>query len=435
MRGFAPDRPGAPVTGRTRLLRRPVVVALALALLAGGAVVVGSQVRSCGGCDTSPPPGSASAPPGAVPGPAATGPSSADRGPLPSAADLGVRSVASWQSRFADEWARSREDAYAWSRSGDSWNHYRLGFYLDALTAMYRATGERQYLDEALALSEDLVDTARPSSALPTSQYRDDYRGWVSRSRAEAGGREVPLYESVAWRYVTTLLRVMHEHGDDRDDAYRERYDRLFAFAEEHVFDKWYDRGASEHIYRSNTHMVAHWALIATNLAELTDDAERRARYARVIRDINYGLPNYDASLRGQMRAHPADSRAYFWDDEWSCDCPPGSDVAHANGVVAYVVEAEAYGRAWTRTDMSRFVRTLDEVVWPREGPPAEYLDGSGDGTGWFSDGFVKLGRYDVALQRRLESHEPANVQFVGNAALNVRLLQEARAGEAGASG
>jgi hypothetical protein len=62
-------------------------------------------------------------------------------------------------------------------------------------------------------------------------------------------------------------------------------------------------------------------------------------------------------------------------------------------------------------------------VVWPTAGRGAEHVDGAGDGTGWFSDGFVKLGRYDAALQARLERHQPANGQFYAALALNAAIL------------
>jgi len=51
-------------------------------------------------------------------------------------------------------------------------------------------------------------------------------------------------------------------------------------------------------------------------------------------------------------------------------------------------------------------------------------VDGSGRGTGFFNDGFVKLGRYDANLQRRLETHVVArNTQLYANGALNMRFL------------
>jgi hypothetical protein len=54
----------------------------------------------------------------------------------------------------------------------------------------------------------------------------------------------------------------------------------------------------------------------------------------------------------------------------------------------------------------------------------AAYVDGSGKGTGWFSDGFIKLGRFDSNVQERLEGHTVGrSTQFFGNAALNAKRL------------
>lgn len=344
------------------------------------------------------------------------------RASQPSPTEAGLRPVRAWERLFREQWSKDERDASAWSTSRDSWNHYRLSFSVDALNAMYLATGNAEYLGEALRLTENVARTAEPSTSLPLSDYGDHYLGWASK-RVDTRGQEVPLFESYFWRYATTTLRIMRDTGASEQPAFRARYARLLVFAERNVFGKWYVRGARENIYRSNTHMAAHWALIAMNLAETTQDRARRQRYRHVVERINTDMPNYDSSLRGQMRAHPADGRAFFWDDTFESSCPPGSDVSHGNGVIAYAVDAQSARYGWTEGDMRRFVLTLTEAVWPRGRAPAEYVDGSGTGSGWFSDGFVKLGRFDAGLQRRLEAHEPANVQFYANGALNAALL------------
>jgi hypothetical protein len=187
--------------------------------------------------------------------------------------------------------------------------------------------------------------------------------------------------------------------------------------------EKWYARGPDETIYRSRTHMAAHWALIALNLSRITTDPQRRAVEEKVLKEITGDLPNYPSSLRGQLEPNPSKPDAYFWSDKWGSTSPPGQDVAHGNGVIAFVVAAHDAGEIWSDEDVRRFVTLFEDVIWPRPGPGAEYVDGSGRGTGWFSDGFVKLGRYDPTVQRRLESHEPANGQFYANGALNAALL------------
>jgi hypothetical protein len=363
----------------------------------------------------------------AVPGPTPEGTSpasvAAPSGPTqdPAAAAAGLRPVAQWDDLFQRQWQSERNTAEQLSHSRDSWDHYTLSYAIDALTADYLATGRQQAVDEALTLTENVVASAVPSNELSRSRYHDGYLGWSS---AQQSGHEVPLYESYFWRYATSLLRVVGRTPALADDpGIGPRYQRLLAFAEHNIFDKWFARGADQNIFRSRTHLSAHWALIALNLSDITTDPARRARYQQIVTAIDRKLPNYEASLKGQMLADPTRGGAYFWSDVWASCARPGQDVAHGNGVIAYVVEAHDQDVDWTAADINGFVHTLSDVIWPRSGPGAAFVDGSGTGTGWFSDGFVKLGRYDAVLQRRLETHQPANGQFYANGALNAAIL------------
>jgi hypothetical protein len=410
-----------------------------------GACSSGSQLRAPG----SPASGSASpGSPGASGAPSpedpaipsvASGDTAAVAPPTPSgaaedtaAAAAGLRPVAQWDDQFQRQWRTERNAAEQLSRSRDSWDHYTLSYSVDALTADYLATGRRDDIDQALSLTENVVASAVPVTQLPRSRYHDGYLGWAS---AQQGGQEVPLYESYFWRYATGLLRVVGRTPSlVGDPGIQPRYQRLLEFAEQNVFDKWFTRSADQNIYRSRTHLSAHWALIALNLSDITTDPARRSRYQQVVTAIDSGLPDYPASLKGQMGID-SQHGAYFWSDVWGSCNHPGQDVAHGNGVIAYVVEAHDRGVDWTDADITALVRTLSEVVWPRPGLGAEFVDGSGTGTGWFSDGFVKLGRYDATLQRRFETHQPANGQFYANAALNAAILLCPSGGAGGSSG
>ncbi len=329
-----------------------------------------------------------------------------------------LQPVSYWEQRFLETWDLEYETDLPASRSVDSWDHYELGYAIDASTAIFRATGNTTYLDRALEYVVNVVATARVSSSLPTSQYRDDYLGWISnRADLDPSGVEVPLYESYFWRYATTMLRVMRDTPAVYDDpSYRTQYDRLLDFAEVNIFQKWYARGADDSIYRSRTHLAAHWAMIALNLSLLTADAGRQFRYREVVDTI-------DAALRNQLRPNPVDPSAYFWNAEWGSDQRPGQDVGHGNGVVSYVVEARDRGGHWTATDMAAFSALLTKVIWPGGQSYADYVDGSGTGNGWISDGFVKLGRYDAAVQRRLDESGNGGAQFSANMALNAKIL------------
>ncbi len=346
--------------------------------------------------------------------------------PLPPLLAEAVLPVAYWQTRFAAAEPGFHRRNLALSRSSDSWAYYALAYGVDAYTAMYEATGQTRYLDQVLEYVRNTIGEAKMSASIPTSQYRDAYLGWVSQRR-DVRGKEVPLFESYNWRYVTRLLRVMRQSPAVYDNPrYRASYERVLGFTETHIFDKWYRRGAEQNIYRSRTHMAAHWAYIALDLSLLTSVEDRRERYREVFDNINLHLPNYRSSLRDQLRVVDSDPPAYFWSAVWEHNDPPGQDVAHGNGVISYIVEAHDLGQEWNETDIEKFSSTLTTVIWPEPGVVAGYVDGSGEGTGWFSDGFVKLGRYDPLVQIRLQTHPVQTPQYHAAMAVNARVLGSA---------
>ncbi|MDY7230491.1 hypothetical protein [Hyalangium rubrum] len=337
-----------------------------------------------------------------------------------------LRSVGEWEELFLNIWGSSHTSDYLpMSTSDDSWEFYNLAYAIDGNTAMYRATGKTPYLDRALLYVNNMVGSADPSSTL-RSNFNDAYRGWKTQLPKSAG-EEVPLFESYCWRYVTRLLRVIRETPAlYTNTRYRSQYDRLLAFSELHIFEKWYRRGADAYIYRDRTHMAAHWAAIAMDLSLMTSDPTRKATYLSVFNNINRHMPNTASSLRDQLRTSRVNPEAYFWSHVWGEEARPGQDVAHGNGVMAFIVEAHDAKMEWTEDDIRRFTATFDSVIWPKSGKYSDYVDGSGTGIGWFTDGFMKLGRYDAYLQYRLESHSVGqSTQFFGNGALNMRLLSE----------
>jgi len=335
-----------------------------------------------------------------------------------------LRSATAWADAFDEQWRLTRAQVQGWAASGDSWDQYTLAYSIDALTSAYLATGRISYAEDGLRLLDAVAASSRPSADLPGSRFHDGYRGWASGLK-EDGGDEVPLYESYLWRYGTGLLRVVRQDPAlwSRPGV-RSAYQRLLGVAVRDVFGKWWSRGPDSYIYRERVHLSAHWALIALNLDLLDPNPARRARYATVVKEFVHGsVAERRPGLRAQLVASPFDPKAWFWSDVWGSYDLPGQDVSHGNAVVTFAVEAHDLGIAVTDDDIRRFGYTLTSMVWPRPGPGAEHVDGSGTGTGWFSDGFVKLGRYDAALQARLERHQPANGQFYAALALNAAIL------------
>ena len=333
-----------------------------------------------------------------------------------------ARTVAQWQALFDNSWSSEFNTYNPLSISGDSWHLYNLAYGIDANYAMFRASGQTKYLNRALLYIQNTINTSRVSSSFASSQFKDSYRTWVNRGN---DGKEYPLYESYCWRYVTSVLRVMKTTPSIYNDpAYRAKYDSILAFTERNIWEKWYVRGTGN-LYRQNTHMASHWAKIALDLNIISTDAAKKVQYVAVRDNINHlGLPGYgsDTGLRGQMVTQASPAR-FFWNQNWGSFSTPGQDVAHGNAVVGYVAEAKDLGYHWTSADVAKFVATHN-FIWPSATTYRNYVNGTGNGTGWFNDGWVKLGRYSSALQTRLESHNVGrNTQFYGNGALNAFLL------------
>jgi hypothetical protein len=346
------------------------------------------------------------------------------------AAAATLKSITWWENLYLDALDYDNEYYLPRSKSPDSWDHYELAYGIDDPTALYRATGKLRYLDQALARSNNVMATAKKSSTLGPNAFGDSYLGWIS-NKNDTDGTEEPLYESYAWRYITRLLLVIRQTPalyNNTTGTYRIQYNKLLAFAEVNIFDKWYNRGVEDYIYRSNTHMASHWAYIAMNLSLMTTNATRLAREREVLEAINYSLPNYGgASLHGQFVEHPTIDGAYFWNWDWNDFSRPGSDVSHGNNVVAFIVEARDLGLAdWSQLDVEALLVTFNKGVWPAANQYRAWVDGTGtEDVGWYTDGWMKLGRYDVATQQRLEAAFAANLLPTshGNGALNAKRL------------
>jgi hypothetical protein len=340
-----------------------------------------------------------------------SGASSAPHHRATTAAALGIRPISYWQAQFDDSDASTFRTATALTTSSDSSDYYDAAYYVDAYTSMWEATSQTRYLGRAVSLVNNMISRARPSSSFGGG-FHDGYLGWVTQ-RSDVAGQEVPLYESYMWRYVARLIRVMPTTG-----AYADDRARFLAFTEKNIFDKWMARGASDNVYRSRTHMAAHWAYIGLELSRTTHSASRRAAALAVATNVDRNMPNSSSSLRGQMHTNPSHPGAYVWSAEWGRTSPV-QDVGHGNGVIAYVAEAYTLGKDWTQSDMERFGGTLRVIS-----PTAEFVDGSGDDTGWWPDGWVKLGRADPAIQKLLETHGRAiTAQYMAAMAENVKLL------------
>lgn len=344
-----------------------------------------------------------------------------------------LKSISWWESMFQSVWSTEYDTYYNDSLTADSYLYYNLAYAIDGNISMYEASNaadKTKYIERALLYVKNVISKAVPSSDISTSQYKDTYLGWpeVSSPGLTVHGTEIPLYESYLWRYVTKLLMVM-KNDPILYNTYRTDYEDILAFTEQNIFQKWYSRGTAN-LYRSNTHMASHWATISMHLYQLSEDPTWKLVYQTVYQNIHLnGLPNYPGpynSIKKQMITHPNDPSAYYWNYDWGKFDAPGSDASHGGNTIVSIVEAHELNYLWNGADMQKFCNLLINTLWSEENAPVYpyYVDGSGTRAGWFNEGWIKLGRYDPRVQRKMQTHNAGrNTQFYANGALNAKKL------------
>src|SRR5690349_17559456 len=92
-----------------------------------------------------------------------------------------LRPVSWWQQRYDSNWVEQDAHYRALTSSTDSWDFYNGAYGLDGATAMFQATGDTKYLDQALDYAKNMVSSARVSSSLGSRAFHDSYLGWVSQ--------------------------------------------------------------------------------------------------------------------------------------------------------------------------------------------------------------------------------------------------------------
>ncbi|NTV30872.1 hypothetical protein HGA91_02740 [candidate division WWE3 bacterium] len=316
---------------------------------------------------------------------------------------------------------------------------YHMNDCIDGMTAMFEATGKTQYLDRALSYVETIIGKATLQS--------DGYYDWNMPT----------LEEGHSWRTVVRMLRVMRETlVIYNNSTYRVKYNQILAFSEKHIFEKNWVRsslavvegGISDgSIYRSRTHMASHWAMIAMELAIITENQTWKPRYLEVFNRINQDMRPYrPSSLREQLELFPGTTDTAIFHDEWirkyillgertqtAYDAEgyhPVSDTHHGQDTIGYIVEGRNVGIYWNDGDMKRLANLFKNITWDGNIDNPQYgkwLDRTGEGTeGCIEEGFMMLGRYDGLVQKILQHDTPSGcspVNFYGQMAVNAAIL------------
>lgn len=333
-----------------------------------------------------------------------------------------------WKDKFDEEWVNTsnkfdKEDAHAKSKSKNlNQEYYFLGYYVDALSSVWQATGDNKYLDEALVLINNTMDDATPVG--------NGFLGWPA-----ADGKQYALWDSFYWRHVATLVRIMHDSPNLRSQKdYQAQYERMLQFSEKHIWDR-YEADGADNMYRSRTHMASHWARIGMELYLVTG----KAKYKTVFDNISHGeMYKFPSNLREQLQTNPNNPSALVWPAVWGASLSSNvQDTSHAGAIVSFWVLAYEQNMYWNRSDIDALAVTLDQVIWKDEygSDFKKYVDGSGGyETPWRMHEWMTLGRFDQKIQNKLKTkyNTSENLRLYGSqpigiGALNAKILEDGR--------
>ncbi len=326
----------------------------------------------------------------------------------------GLKTVAEFKADFDAYWSAEEKGWYtAISTSGNEGDIYYLDG-IQALVTMFQATGDTDYMDDAIRLIKNIMATAKPSSSLPQYRgYNDSYLSWHSNSSTSVTGQglsgdggQAPLYETRGFQHVAKLLWVLYESPNLRASRYQSDYQAILDFVETHIWEKWFSRDDWVP-YRLSIDGTAGWARIGFFLHKITGDSKYRLVFDRFNTNMNYGTSA--KSMREILKSNSANSSGYQWTLLWSGNSYEGSsvtDLDHSNRAVLLMVDAHEFGDYWTDSDMNKLVNTWN-VFWPSGDGSSmkKFLDGTGGNDGALVEpGWIKLGRFNKALQTRLET-------------------------------
>lgn len=160
--------------------------------------------------------------------------------------------------------------------------------------------------------------------------------------------------------------------------------------------------------------MSSHWARIAINLFLIT----RIGRYKKIVE-------NFVEKTQTHFEFKEVkNENVLIWQTSWDKRSGLYQDTAHGNAVVSLIIELYERNMAFNDKVINCLVNTFNILIFKSNNNFASRFDGTGNGSGWFTDGLIKLGRYDKNLQLRIEEHKRGrSTQFYAHGALNAKKL------------
>lgn len=298
------------------------------------------------------------------------------------------------------------KEAVQKSKTGDSYHFMALRRAVGGINAIVSKTQDDFFIAKQIQLIDIIIGTSKQSKLLKgaKSDFSDNYLGWLDNSF-----KEVPLYESYVFLYITQFLYLLQEsHWMEKSSANNAWWSETLNFIEVNLWEKWYTRSKRKYendygyFLRERTHMGSHWAGIAMYLNAMTKNQEIKKQAEILLKDYNKLL----------KRNFKIKDNCYVWNstyDNISGSLAPKrkqvsiQDVSHGNHVVAYILNAYEMGSdIWTLEDIKYLANTLKYKIYnQKKNRFYNAVDGSGKvGNPGLGDAWIRLSEYDKEVMK-----------------------------------
>uniref|UniRef100_A0A7C4GAC8 FlgD Ig-like domain-containing protein n=1 Tax=candidate division WOR-3 bacterium TaxID=2052148 RepID=A0A7C4GAC8_UNCW3 len=297
---------------------------------------------------------------------------------------------------FGDDFARwyqanSARGLGSSCSAGLAWFESHL---LESCLAMFEATGNRVWL-ERFTLHADTMLAVAADGGAETSWpgYRDGFRGWgTTRYDRQNRYQEYLVHDACIGLPLLRFARMVFADPALQSDGL-DRARRYVAFVEHDIIAKWYANRAATRGRGEELEHFGGWRNLPYNqflafgeLLLLARDLRQSPLHPgpdlRVPDGFLSAVPDTMARLLKAGLRHDPEHDAYSW-----YHMPPTrpdprpEDLAHANLVVGFVLEAAGQGMVFTAEDIARFRRGFTEVAWNgslARSRLSRFVDGSG---------------------------------------------------------
>src|SRR5699024_1179666 len=201
------------------------------------------------------------------------------------------------------------------SKSSDAYQLMVLRRDFGTISEMKSRSKDAYWINKGVTLIDNIINTAQISKLIEGNQtHKDNYKGWISLIKDREYHKEVPLYESYSFFYITQFLYTLKKIGwTEKSETNNVWWNNSLKFIEENIWNKWLERSYKLkgknywYFLRQSTHMGSHWAGIAMYLGAITSNSEIKKQTAEV-------QQQYDLLLKRNMKTV---NNAYVWNSTY----------------------------------------------------------------------------------------------------------------------